>query len=96
MVASSVGCLATLAGYIHSKKPFQEGSAHRMLVGAGTSTLRSPTNKECIVVGAGLEGMSTAYCLMKQGWKVTVIDSADAPAARTSFANAVLVIMNAR
>ncbi len=31
-------------------------------------------NKQAIVVGAGLAGCSTAYALVRRGWKVTIVD----------------------
>jgi D-amino-acid dehydrogenase len=45
-------------------------------------TLRSAT-----VIGAGVIGVCTAYALAKRGWRVTLVDQADAPAAGASHAN---------
>src|SRR5271170_7988800 len=36
----------------------------------------------CVVVGAGLAGLSAAYRLNKAGWKVTVIEARDRPGGR--------------
>lgn len=44
-----------------------------------------------VVLGAGIVGVTTAYQLLKDGHRVTVIERAAAPAQFTSFANAGLV-----
>jgi NADPH-dependent 2,4-dienoyl-CoA reductase/sulfur reductase-like enzyme len=49
----------------------------------------SSKQKHCIVVGAGLEGLTTALLLQETGWRVTVVDAASGPATQTSYANAV-------
>ncbi len=36
----------------------------------------------CVVVGAGLAGLSAAYRLHKAGWKVTVVEARDRPGGR--------------
>ena len=46
---------------------------------------------KALVLGAGLVGVTTAYELMKDGWDVTVLDRAEAPARFTSYANAGLI-----
>lgn len=38
----------------------------------------------CVVVGSGLAGASVAASLARRGWRVTVLDAADAPAAGAS------------
>jgi tRNA 5-methylaminomethyl-2-thiouridine biosynthesis bifunctional protein len=38
----------------------------------------------CVVVGSGLAGASAAASLARRGWRVTVLDAADAPAAGAS------------
>ena len=43
--------------------------------------LAKPTHS-CIVVGAGLAGLSAAYRLNKAGWKVTVVEARDRPGGR--------------
>ena len=43
--------------------------------------LGKPTHS-CIVVGAGLAGLSAAYRLNKAGWKVTVLEARDRPGGR--------------
>lgn len=43
--------------------------------------------RKVIVLGAGVIGVVTAYYLTESGFDVTVVDSADAPAKGTSFAN---------
>jgi monoamine oxidase len=40
-----------------------------------------PTSS-CIVVGAGLAGLSAAYRLSKAGWKVTIVEARDRPGGR--------------
>ncbi|MFT6654889.1 MAG: D-amino-acid dehydrogenase [Marinomonas primoryensis] len=40
------------------------------------------------VLGAGVVGLTTAYCLVKKGFQVTVIDRQPGVALETSFANA--------
>lgn len=39
------------------------------------------------VIGAGITGVTTAYALIRRGYKVTVIDRNRYPASETSFAN---------
>ena len=84
---SSAGCIGTILAYNYSSPPFHESSAYRML--SHKAPQEKKPAKTCIVVGAGLEGTTTAYFLMKRGWKVTVVDAGNAPAEKTSFANAV-------
>lgn len=40
-----------------------------------------------LVIGAGITGVTTAYTLAKQGYRVTVLDRHHYPAMETSFAN---------
>ena len=44
-----------------------------------------------IVMGSGVVGVATAYCLLKDGHEVTVVERHDGAADETSFANAGLV-----
>lgn len=46
------------------------------------------SQKEAVIIGAGLAGVSAAWCLRQSGFEVTVIDAGDGPAMETSFANA--------
>ena len=39
------------------------------------------------VIGAGITGVTTAYALIRRGYKVTVIDRNRYPASETTFAN---------
>ncbi|WP_394790607.1 tRNA (5-methylaminomethyl-2-thiouridine)(34)-methyltransferase MnmD [Rhodoferax sp.] len=39
---------------------------------------------QCIVIGAGLAGAAVASSLARRGWRVTVLDTADTPAAGAS------------
>ncbi|SDM60515.1 tRNA 5-methylaminomethyl-2-thiouridine biosynthesis bifunctional protein [Oryzisolibacter propanilivorax] len=39
---------------------------------------------ECLVIGAGLAGAAVATSLARRGWRVTVLDAAEAPAAGAS------------
>jgi sarcosine oxidase len=41
--------------------------------------LRVPDNRRCIVVGAGLLGLSSAWVLQRRGWRVTVLEAAETP-----------------
>ncbi len=41
-----------------------------------------------LVLGAGVEGVTSAYYLARQGHSVTVVDRLQGPALETSFANA--------
>ena len=43
--------------------------------------------KKVAVIGAGIAGTTTAYALLKKGYKVTIIDSRRYPAMATSYAN---------
>jgi len=40
--------------------------------------------REAVVVGAGLAGCAAAWALAREGWRVTVVDRADAPACGAS------------
>src|SRR5271170_5818987 len=40
------------------------------------------STRSCIVVGAGLAGLSAAYRLNKAGWKVTIVEARDRPGGR--------------
>lgn len=42
------------------------------------------TPGHCVVIGAGLAGASVAASLARRGWRVTVLDAADTPAAAAS------------
>ncbi len=43
--------------------------------------------RSVLVIGAGITGVTTAYCLMREGYAVTVIDRHAYPAMETSYAN---------
>jgi D-amino-acid dehydrogenase len=43
--------------------------------------------KQIAVIGAGITGITTAYYLAREGYKVTVFEQEPHPAMRTSFAN---------
>lgn len=42
---------------------------------------------EIIVVGSGVIGITTTHSLLKQGYKVTLIDEASSPCQGSSFAD---------
>lgn len=46
--------------------------------------LPAPEARHCIVVGGGLAGAGVAFQLAQRGWRVDVLDQADAPAAGAS------------
>jgi len=46
----------------------------------------------CIVIGAGLAGSAVADSLSRRGWRVTVLDAADAPASGASSLPAGLLV----
>jgi len=51
---------------------------------------RPPTS--CIVIGAGLAGSAVAASLARRGWRVTLLDAADAPASGASSLPAGLLV----
>jgi D-amino-acid dehydrogenase len=44
-------------------------------------------DQHVVVVGAGVMGVTTAYYLLKRGYKVTIIEKNDQVAQETSFQN---------
>ena len=46
---------------------------------------------KALVIGGGLLGISTAYFLGRQGWRVTVVERRHAPGLETSYANGALL-----
>ena len=50
----------------------------------GERPARNVVPGHCVVVGSGLAGSSAAASLARRGWRVTVLDAADAPAAGAS------------
>ncbi len=51
-------------------------------VSVGRYARAAKPGSSCIVVGAGLAGLSAAYRLNKAGWKVTVLEARDRPGGR--------------
>jgi D-amino-acid dehydrogenase len=49
---------------------------------------REGTDKHVVVIGAGVVGVTTAYYLSKQGYRVTVVDHASEVATGASYGNA--------
>ena len=45
--------------------------------------------KSYVIIGGGITGVTTAYALIKRGYRVTLIERHRYPAMETSFANAV-------
>lgn len=43
--------------------------------------------RDAIVIGGGVVGVATAWALARRGLRVTIVDMADGPATRASFAN---------
>lgn len=52
---------------------------------------RAAAPGECVVVGAGLAGAAVAASLARRGWRVTVLDAAEAPATGASGAPAAVL-----
>ena len=50
----------------------------------GPRPLHGVRPAHCVVVGAGLAGAAAAASLARRGWRVTVLDAADAPSAGAS------------
>src|SRR6185437_12299310 len=48
---------------------------------------RLPIRMKIVIVGCGVIGVTTAYCLKRRGHEVTVIDRESGPGRETSFAN---------
>lgn len=46
------------------------------------------SQRDAIIIGAGLAGVTAAWALRQRGWNVTVLDAREGPALETSFANA--------
>jgi D-amino-acid dehydrogenase len=46
---------------------------------------------KALIVGAGLIGLTSAYCLRQRGYAVTVIDRESGPGMQTSYANGALL-----
>ncbi len=44
-------------------------------------------SKSFVVVGGGITGVTTAYCLAKKGFNVTLIEKNRYPGMETSYAN---------
>lgn len=44
----------------------------------------SPAHRHALVIGAGLAGCSATWSLARQGWRVTLLDTADGPAQGAS------------
>jgi tRNA 5-methylaminomethyl-2-thiouridine biosynthesis bifunctional protein len=57
---------------------------------AAAYTPRPPTR--CVVIGAGLAGSAVAASLARRGWRVMVLDAADAPASGASSLPAGLLV----
>eukprot|EP01135_Chromosphaera_perkinsii_P011607 Nk52_evm1s2451 gene=Nk52_evmTU1s2451 len=60
---------------------------------AMTSTTVATEKKgsSCVVIGAGICGVSTAFFLQKLGYKVTVLERKAGPAMETSFQNGAMI-----
>ena len=60
------------------------GAMAALSVSLGRYARAAKPASSCIVVGAGLAGLSAAYRLKKAGWKVTIIEARDRPGGRVS------------
>ena len=49
----------------------------------GFSALKENLSTDILIIGAGITGISTAYCLAKMGKKVTVIDAGEIAGGET-------------
>src|ERR1700734_457954 len=66
-----------------SRREFMRAAGMAALsVSVGRYARAAKPGSSCIVVGAGLAGLSAAYRLNKAGWKVTVLEARDRPGGR--------------
>ena len=62
----------------------------------GGQTVMEKIMKKIAVIGAGITGVTTAYQLMKEGYKVTIFEKQRYAAMETSFANGSIISMQWR
>jgi len=70
-------------GAKHQMTVARHAPRHRAAAPAG-GLHRHDGPREALVVGAGLAGCAAAWALAREGWQVTVVDRADAPARGAS------------
>ncbi|WP_051711103.1 bifunctional tRNA (5-methylaminomethyl-2-thiouridine)(34)-methyltransferase MnmD/FAD-dependent 5-carboxymethylaminomethyl-2-thiouridine(34) oxidoreductase MnmC [Andreprevotia chitinilytica] len=86
-VAGTVRTGLTEAGFAVEKAPGFGGKRQMLLGRIGREPRQPPRysgERHAIVIGAGLAGCAVTERLAKRGWRITLLDAADAPATGSS------------
>jgi tRNA 5-methylaminomethyl-2-thiouridine biosynthesis bifunctional protein len=80
MLTATLGGKSVRQGIRNKEAPGQERSKSPWFI----YNRLHPARQSAIVIGAGLAGCSTARSLADRGWRVTLVEAADSPAAGAS------------